>query len=328
MANQQLDLDTYVEMNTYIREEARPDFIRKGRAVEYTDHEVLIAVKQLNIDVLEAEALNRNTPGHRNYRQWLSYNELGAIRDNIEGSQAIEDWLSANNVEVTWSGVNMRATTTIGHWENLLMTTFHLYEDQKDGYGHRQLARAERYSLPASIREHVHAFFEVSELPARITYHGAVRDRHQKDSVGIEREVVALVPAESQNQQLRAHARRLSSTCAGQSTIQCLNSVYDVGSNIGCINATQAVFETSTESFSPEDLTQFQEDYDCTIQAALDVGGYNETTCNTQDDTDSCYEGNLDIQYIMGIAQLTVSTYYHVPGDTDPFVSKLTMSCI
>jgi hypothetical protein len=279
------------------------------------DFEVLIGVKQLNLDVMEMEALNRNTPGHPNYRKWLTFEEVGSIRDNLPGSQAIESWLMENDVEITWVGVSrnyFKAKTTIGHWETLLRATFYIYEDQKDGYDHREVPRAETYSLPASIHQYVHAFFDVSELPPVISHHSVRRD----GSAAVERSVLSAVP------ESKLRSRKLSSACSGQSTIQCLDSIYDVGSNLGSASATQAVFETSNEAFSQSDLTTFQKDYHCTVQAALDVDGYETASCNTNDDYDSCFEGNLDIQYIMGMAQLTISTYYHVPDNSEnPFVS-------
>ena len=88
---------------------------------------------------------------------------------------------------------------------------------------------------------------------------------------------------------------------------------------------TESVFETSTESFSPTDLTQFQQTYGLTVQAANDVGGQEVTTCNTNsfgNTNGGCYEGNLDIQYIMGMAQVTTATYYYV-SSSDPFNTYL-----
>jgi len=335
--------DDFVGMESKIRNSSRNDFVKKERAVEYLDHEVFIAVKQLNIDVLETEALSRSTPGSPDYRQWMSMDEVNAIRGNDVGTESIRSWLVANGVDVTWTsvaGTYMKARTTIGHWERLLHTTFHMYEDQKEDQHRRQLPRAESYSLPASIREHVHAFFEVSELPARLSHNSVVKD------VAIERKILGIKSKDN------LRSRELaSSACSGQATIQCLNEVYNIDSNLGtlrclfrCVSCfvfvlyscvclcagsssvTQSVFETSTQSFSPTDLTKFQNTYDCTVQSAIDVGGYQVLQCNTNSGPyaqGTCFEGNLDIQYIMGMAQITTSTYYYVPSSGNPFVSAV-----
>jgi hypothetical protein len=66
------------------------------------------------------------------------------------------------------------------------------------------------------------------------------------------------------------------------------------------------------------------------VQAALDVGGHQVLTCNTNSNPlaqGGCFEGNLDIQYIMGMAQVTTSTYYYVPAQGDVFVSVPSSDC-
>jgi hypothetical protein len=222
--------EDFIEMESKISASSRTDFVKKDRASANDEHEVFIAVKQLNIDVLEAEALRRSTPGNPEYRQWMTMAEVNNIRGNDAGTQAIRLWLETNNVEITWTAVAgnyMKAKTTIGHWETLLHTSFHMYEDQKEGANRRRLPRAERYFVPASIREHVHAFFEVSELPARMARNSVVKD------VPVERSILGV---RSNKDHLRAGSRKASdSQCTGQSTIQCLNEYYNVFSNLGTL---------------------------------------------------------------------------------------------
>jgi hypothetical protein len=52
------------------------------------------------------------------------------------------------------------------------------------------------------------------------------------------------------------------------------------------------------------------------------VNGYSTDSCTSQ----TCSEGNLDIQYIMGVAQTTVSLYWYTSSNTgtDPFVAWIT----
>lgn len=63
---------------------------------------------------------------------------------------------------------------------------------------------------------------------------------------------------------------------------------------------SQAVFETDSESMSQSDLRLFQQHFSLPVQAAVFMNATNDATCTTN----ACGEGNLDIQYIMGIAQL------------------------
>lgn len=91
---------------------------------------------------------------------------------------------------------------------------------------------------------------------------------------------------------------------------------------IGSALASQSVFETQSMYFSPSDLKQFQNKFNLFNQTALVKAGYATTgTCGF----DNCGEGNLDIQYIMGISQHTPSTYWYVTNTTemDPFLLYL-----
>lgn len=308
----------YVLMDSMISKQNRPDFIKKSRSIGFLDHEVFVSVKQLNIDKLEESALKRNTPGSDLYQKWLTSEEVGAIRNNPIGSEAIINWFHENNIEIKWmspSKLYMRVITSINNWERLLHTSFYNYEDQKIGFNKRQLSRAENYAIPHHLRDHIHSFYGISEFPARISKHSIKRE------VPIEYETLTISNDNINNNNLRV-SRKLSSSCNGYSTIQCLNQVYNIASNTGSSTASESVFETNTESFSPTDLTKFQQTYGLTTQAAIDIGGQSVATCNTNDAPtakNGCFEGNLDIQYIMGMAQVTTAYYYYVDSG-DPFV--------
>lgn len=90
--------------------------------------------------------------------------------------------------------------------------------------------------------------------------------------------------------------------------------------NLASSSLGQAVFETNDENFEQSDLTQFQKTYGLTQQAAL-VQGTTATTSGCT--TSTCGEGSLDIQYIMGVAQVAPSTFWYVPSSGDPFITFL-----
>jgi hypothetical protein len=72
----------------------------------------------------------------------------------------------------------------------------------------------------------------------------------------------------------------------------------------------QAVFETASEYYSPQDLLSFQQQFNLKQQAAVDIGGFNTSACSLTQTGNNCDEGNLDIQYIMGMSQGTTSFYW------------------
>jgi hypothetical protein len=102
-----------------------------------------------------------------------------------------------------------------------------------------------------------------------------------------------------------------------------LNKLYKIPNNKGNPLLSQAVIETADEYFSPGDLLTFQKAFNLTRQAAIVYKGYNTTDCLYV--AGNCFEGNLDIQYMMGIAQKTVSLYWYSSYLlSDPFLAWIT----
>jgi hypothetical protein len=107
-----------------------------------------------------------------------------------------------------------------------------------------------------------------------------------------------------------------------------LNAFYKIQSNKANKSMSQAVFETSGEKFSPGDLKLFQISNSITRQAAVDKKGISSTeTClsvaHPESSNPDCYEGNLDLQFIMGIAQRTTTIYWY-ESSGNPFLSWIT----
>jgi Pro-kumamolisin, activation domain len=100
-------------------------------------HEVVIAVKQRNLDVLEDQLLRRSTPGSELYQHWLTHDEIGELVANHEGADAVLRWLAQHPqvtaVEVTPHRDFIHATAPVAQWERLLSTKFHVFEDTAVG---------------------------------------------------------------------------------------------------------------------------------------------------------------------------------------------------
>jgi subtilase family serine protease len=78
----------------------RDDFVAQHEAHADTEHDVVFAVKQLNLQALEQEVTERATPGNAKYQQWMSFNEIGELTTNHAGAQATLDWLESHNIKV------------------------------------------------------------------------------------------------------------------------------------------------------------------------------------------------------------------------------------
>ncbi|KAH8067805.1 hypothetical protein JL720_12304 [Aureococcus anophagefferens] len=84
-------------------------------------------------------------------------------------------------------------------------------------------------------------------------------------------------------------------------TPKTLANYYDVDTALDGAGATQSVFETDLETYSPGDLEAFEAEFDLRRSAVSDVGAHvSDEACAA--DADACSEANLDVQYITALA--------------------------
>ena len=149
------------------------------------------------------------------------------------------------------------------------------------------------YSLPVEIAAHVLGVFNVCDVPPP-PRSGA--------------KLVGRVPS---NAELAAAKKNSSggTIIPNYVTPALLNKVYSIDSNIGSSQVSQGVFETGNEYYSPSDLSAFQSYTGLPQESvAVDIGGHQENNaCGIGD----CLEGNVDVQYMMGVSQVTPITYYY-----------------
>jgi hypothetical protein len=283
-------------------------------------HEIVIAVQQRNIDVIEEMLLRKSNPGiftlkiievsrsifsigHDEYRKWLTYEEVGALTTNEAAHTAITFWLDSEvDISTEWVSPRLdyiKARAPIHVWERLLTAKYSKYKDlSKDGEVHYNVA--DKYSLPDHLTSHIQHIFGTVQFPPRIA------DKH----VRIDRNEL------SENRKLRV--RTTSTTPV---TVSYLNSLYGITSNyVSNPTFTQAVFETNNESFSQYDLLVFQSYYGLTVQAAQTPYGHAapSSACFKYG---NCGEGNLDVQYMMGVAQNVPTIYWYTTSTTNVFLS-------
>jgi Pro-kumamolisin, activation domain len=157
----------------------RSNFIRGGAVDPDIVHEVILAVKQNNLDVLEMEIISRATPGSANYLQWLTFDQIGQYIANPEGTEAVTKWVQGNpGLTMTWTsprGEYIKASGSIGLWNYLLNTTFYTWTDESlprnehDGPAttSKSYRLAEEYYMPAELdtSRHVTAIFNTVQTP-------------------------------------------------------------------------------------------------------------------------------------------------------------------
>lgn len=291
----------------------RKSFLKVQRSDPQLVHELVFAVQQSNLDRLDNILMSRSTPGSVSYQKWLSFDEVTSLTMNQKATHSVLDWLVAiDDVTITWRSMRseyIKAEAPIEVWEKVLEAEFFEWHDQQattTARKHQQAThRALEYSLPAHIAPHLAAVFNTVQVPP------VFKPKYRKKDTEHPTNIKA-------NLRTKQHEKILTSA-PGVVTVPFLNELYKISSNTGDATQQQSVFETAGEDFSPEDLTYFQETYNLPLQAVSNAYGHDTTDCVDND----CYEGNLDVQYIMGIAQQTETVYWYTTGN-DPFVAWIT----
>jgi hypothetical protein len=75
--------------------------------------------------------------------------------------------------------------------------------------------------------------------------------------------------------------------------------------------STQAIFATIEQFFGPADLKLFQDTYQPPAQAISESIGDHSSDAQCQSDSNSCAEGNLDLQYVMSTSKVSPTTYWY-----------------
>jgi subtilase family serine protease len=145
---------------------------KSGHPDPNTSHEVFIAIKPLNTEIMEKIVLERGTPGTATYQKWLSFKEVGSIIRNQEAYDNITAWLQENGVEVTWSNPHLtflKGNAPVSTWERLLSTKFYLWQSKQEA--HVTYTRSEDYSIPTELAPYIKAIFNTCQLPPKIYSH-------------------------------------------------------------------------------------------------------------------------------------------------------------
>lgn len=293
-----------------------------GRAPAGLMYEITVAVKQSGIKSLHEKLITDLAPRvNEDGFHWMSGDEVKEWTQNKLAQDSVRGWLEGNGVEIMWTskaGHYVKAKASISTLETLLKTEFYMWEDHRT-HGDRVKLRGSKtiatmvmskeYSLPEDMHEYVEAVFNTCQIPPRM---------NKKAVVLSERDFG------SDSNPMTGGVGKIPEVI----TPTMLKATYEVTQSLeGYRDHAQSVFETGSEYFSTNDLKQFQLNYYLRPQAAVSVGDHSlskPTTCSLDisNPHPDCFEGNLDIQYIMGISQNTTGVYWYVGGG-NPFVEWL-----
>jgi tripeptidyl-peptidase-1 len=266
----------------------RSDWKSVSEAHEREELEVVFALKH-DTALLEKRLMDVSTPGSKDFHKFLSRDELREMVEDEEATTAVVEFLKRHGASVTQLsgfGEYITAKAPVSVWSGLFDTEFYRFENPLSGY---PLIRAKKYSLPTELATLVSGVHNVVSFPPPFAE---------------KRPIHAIVGAPS-----------------GTVTPSVINQVYNINSNTGNEQATQSLFESLGQTYSPEDLTTFQDQYNLPEDPVDEVIGGHDDDATCSENANDCAEANLDVQYLMAVSQLSPTTYWYVDNPVDPFLA-------
>ena len=261
-----------------------PEYKKVDDAVDsFVLHDLVIAVKQRNMNQIESILNEVSDPFSKNYGAYLSSTEVAKICANPIGSKKIHDFLKSNDIEVvgkTLFGDYITVRGFIHQWESIFLTKFHIFENI---YTNQRVLRAISYSLPASISDHISTIFYFIHLPPPSSHIHPVSSQNTASSSGI--------------------------------TPSVLRNYYNIFYSTGTqqLPGSQTVYSASGQYFSAADLANFQKSYGIPPHPVDSDTNDRNSASACYANSDNCAESNLDLQYITGLAQYTWTSIMYDP---------------
>lgn len=310
----------------------RADLLRKGRASLDHMHEVMFAVQLQNMDYLEAILLDVSNPSSPNYGDYMTKAEVTEMTSNPIANQKIKEYLlqsGASIVSETHGGEYISAKGSIELWEKMFNTEFFVFHHTRVGSEMIEVIRAEKYSVPLILDNYVASVFHTIQMPLHIKSVPAMTPIDLTDEILPFPTATSITydeegkynPSEvrsnmsSIHEMKKMHENRILSDIHlngryGYITPSVLRSAYNLDGSYGSTVSTQGLFETLTQSYSPSDLLSFQNLYGLSKEGKVISIGDHESDAACLDNGYDCIEGNLDIQYMMGMAENAPTTYW------------------
>ena len=291
--NPSLGSNTQIYSHTHIFKESSKDIssrsnVRKRDRMRHDQtHEVIFAVQQKNIDELTRILYDISDPDSPNYGQHWSKDEVTEYTSNPEGRDAVVSYLYSNGASVvseTRAGEYITARAPIKVWEKMFNTEFFAFRVTHSDKSIKNFIRAEHYSAPRELDEHLASVFNTIEMFDQIL--------KQTQSVPL------------------AKKGEFSTAGSGYMTPDALRGYYNMSGTSGSVNSTQMIFGGVGQYFSPANLATFQAWANSPVVPAANlVGGHvNDSKCRTHS---NCAEANLDMQYIMTMSPYSPTTYWY-----------------
>ena len=198
-------------------------------------------------------------PDHPSYGNYKTREEVAALTANPDATAAVESFLKSNgvsNLEITPFGEYIKAEAPISMWEKIFSTTFFQYSRSAKNARQGLIVRTSQYSLPGEIAAHVSTVFNTVQFEISSNYF-AMPSTKQNSHRGI-----GLNPSRGSGAQaaggISAAATSVLNPPTGVVNPAFLNKYYNITSNTGSAQVSQAVYESLSQTLSTYDLYLFQ----------------------------------------------------------------------
>lgn len=281
-----------------------------GRSNPLTEHELIFCIKQLNIEKLKILLESVSNISSPEYGHYLSRDEVASFTSNPSATKSVTNYLAKKGISArtTKYGEYVIATAPLYVWEAIFRTFFYTVtnvDTKAAGSSNRPKKtafRALRYFTPKELQPHLLTVLNIIETPwfgkPRNIISGEALSEDNIQSMTSQSPVLPV--GTSVKDRDRAYV-------TGFTYPRLINEYYNITSNIGSEHASQAVFETSGQTFSTVDMAVFESAFDLPIaQPTADINDHIlSTACQG---VRRCAEANLDVQYLMAIAQKVPTT--------------------
>jgi tripeptidyl-peptidase-1 len=275
----------------------------QGPAAEEQSLKLQIALQQGDAAKFEQAVLDMSTPSSAKYGQhFQSHEEMKRmIMPSKETVSSVSAWLESFGVEdVNQDSDWLTIKTTVGVANKMLDTQFAWFVSEEQNP--RKILRTLEYSVPDAVAEHIN-------LVQPTTRFAAIRANH--DTVN---EIFSIQIAAAAN---------VTVNCDTAITPACLKTLYKIDYKPDPKSGSKAAFASYLEEYARyNDLALFEQNIlPEAVGQNFSVVQFNGGL-NDQNSTDDSGEANLDLQYMLGLAQPLPVTEYST-GGRGPWVADL-----
>ncbi|RDX46442.1 subtilisin-like protein [Lentinus brumalis] len=256
-------------------------FALAGPAAPHTTLNLRVALTQSNPDAIVDALYQVSDPSSDKYGQHLSKSEVEQlIAPSADSVNAVNAWLQEHGLSATPlspSGDWLEIQLNVSKANSLLAADFSKFTHADTG---SEAIRTLSYSIPAGLKGHIDLIHPTTSFPENVQSLGSKRAVH-----------TPILP------------RKSSSNCSNGTTPACLQELYNIptapAKNASNKLAVTGRFGNNAHyKWLQEFLTQYRPDMNSSTNFTVTLldGGNNDQ------DVPSVSEGELDIQYTVGLA--------------------------